>query len=185
MNIRKYRPEDREDLRRICRETCSDEKLLAHDNYLCTKYSDYYTECEPEHIWVLADDDDRAQGYILCCPDRRRYRRAWREEYLRRIRGCGIVYRLLQAHSTWEIGHMGRRGYPAHLHIDISPSFQRAGGGSAMMSALLGQLKEEGVPGIYLGCGLDNEIGNSFYRHCGFRLYKKAIGRNIYTMDLQ
>ena len=185
MRVRKYTPADKEALRQICRDTCSDEKLLAADNYLCTKYSDFYTETCPEHIRVLADEGDTARGYILCCPDWRQYRKAWRETYLRRIRGCGFVYKHLQYHSMWEIRHMGRRGYPAHLHIDIDPGFQRSGGGTAMMDALFGQLREEGVEGIYLGCGLDNEVGNSFYRHYGFTLYKKAIGRNIYTFKLK
>lgn len=185
MKIRKYCSKDFEDVRRICRETCSDENLLRHDTVLCTKYADYYTEAEPEHIWILADDSDRAQGYILCCPDWQHYRKSWKEEYLSRIRGNGIYYRLLQAHTMLEVKSMGKKGYPAHLHIDISPEFQRCGGGSGMMTALLSQLREEGVPGIYLGCGISNEVGNSFYRKYGFTLFESSLGRNVYVMDLK
>lgn len=185
MKIRKYCSKDYQDVRRICRETCEDEKLLAHDTVLCTKYADYYTETEPEHIWILADDSDRAQGYILCCPDWKRYRQAWKSEYFGRIRGNGIVYDLLQYFTMHEVKSMGGKGYPAHLHIDISPAFQRIGGGSAMMTALLGQLRDEGVPGIYLGCGVKNTTGNSFYRKYGFRLLECSLGRNIYVMDLK
>lgn len=184
MIVRKYNPKDSEDVRRICRETCSDEKLLAHDTVLCTKYADYYTETEPGHIWILADDSDRAQGYILCCPDWRRYREAWKKEYWSRIRGNGIVYNLLQTHTMLEVKSMGRKGFPAHLHIDISPDYQRSGGGSAMMSSLLGQLRDEGVSGIYLGCGIKNEVGNSFYRKYGFKLMNSSFGRNIYVYKL-
>ena len=184
MIVRKYCSKDFEDVRRICRETCSDEKLLVHDTVLCTKYADFYTETEPEHIRILADDSDRAQGYLLCCPDWQEYRKAWKDEYFSRIKGNGVFYLLLQTHTMLEVKSMGRKGYPAHLHIDISPDFQHSGGGSAMMTALLNQLRAEGVQGIYLGCGVKNTVGNSFYRKYGFRLLKCSLGRNIYVMDL-
>lgn len=181
LSLRAYLPKDRDELRRICRETCSDEYLLSHENVLYTKYSDYYTESEAENIFVLADEDDRAQGYILCCADSRRYARLWRREYLKRLEGSGL-YKLMSLHTLWETGHMARRGFPAHLHIDISPAYQRMGGGHALVGALKEHLREKGVAGVYLGCGRSNAAGNAFYRKCGFTLYKKGAFRNIFTM---
>lgn len=181
MNVRPYEPRDREDVRRICRETCSDEYLLAHDNVLCTRYADYYTEQEAAHCFVLTDENDRAQGYILCCPDAYRFVRNWRREYFKRIRES-LLYTLLTAHTLREVRRMARRGYSAHLHIDISPAFQRSGGGHALVNALLGHLKAEGVGGVYLGCGRENRVGNAFYRKCGFTLIKHGAFANIYTM---
>ena len=181
MNIRPYEVRDREDIRRVCRETCSDEYLLSHDNVLCTKYADYYTDEEAAHIFVLADDADRAQGYILCCTDASRFVKKWRGEYLKRIRESKL-YVLMTLHTMWEVSMMARKGYKAHLHIDISPAFQRAGGGHRLVAALIEHLKAEGVGGVYLGCGKENAIGNAFYQKCGFELMTKGIFRNIYTM---
>ena len=58
--------------------------------------------------------------------------------------------------------------YPAHLHIDIDPEYQRMGIGKAMMDALLSHYKEKGVKGVMLGVDPENIKGVSFYKKYGF-----------------
>ena len=41
--------------------------------------------------------------------------------------------------------------YPAHLHIDLLPGYQRAGHGRALMTRLLASLAGKGVSAVHLG----------------------------------
>ena len=59
--------------------------------------------------------------------------------------------------------------YPAHLHIDILPEYQRMGLGSQLMDTLTAHLRQKGVCGVMLGVGSKNEKGKSFYKKYGFR----------------
>lgn len=58
---------------------------------------------------------------------------------------------------------------PAHLHIDILPSYQRQGWGRALIGRLVGFLKEEkGLEGVWLGMDPNNLDAGKFYRRLGF-----------------
>ena len=64
MKVRKYEAKDREDIRNVCKVTAGEffqknEKRLEAAAVL---YNDYYSDNEPENIFVLADEDDRAVG---------------------------------------------------------------------------------------------------------------------------
>ncbi len=183
--VRDFLPEDREDVRRICRETCDDPFLLKNEDVLFGKYADYYMNEEPELICILADRDGRAQGYILCSADPDQYISRWRETYLSEISGHGPVNMLLQYHTLWEVRHMEKKGYPAHLHIDISPAYQHAGGGTLLVDTLREKLRKRGIPGLYLGCGEANAKGMHFYRHYGFSAHHRYAGRTVFTIKTE
>ena len=53
--------------------------------------------------------------------------------------------------------------YPAHMHIDILPEFQRKGWGSMLINALFDALRSQGAIGIHLGMARSNTGGRSFY----------------------
>ena len=79
LTIRPYQEKDLGRLREICLETSSfkrnDEKTTA---FLYLMFCDYYALCEPESVFVAADETDTAQGYILCAKDFKTYRRRFR-----------------------------------------------------------------------------------------------------------
>lgn len=182
IKIRDFLPGDVEDVRRICRETCSDSFLLENTDVLYSKYADYYMFEEPEHICILADENDRAQGYVICSADPEKFRRRWKETYMSRIRGHGPVNTLFQYHTLLETRYMAKRGYPAHLHIDISPGFQHCGGGTRLIDALRKKLRVEGINGVYLGCAEANRVGMSFYRKYGFQVSHRYAGRTVFVI---
>lgn len=182
LSVRGFLPRDIEDVRRICRETCSDPFLLANEEVLYAKYADYYMFEEPEQICILADDSGRAQGYVLCSADPEKFRQRWKDDYMKRICGFGAVSSLMQRHTLLETRVMAKKGYPAHLHIDISPSFQHCGGGTMLVDALRQKLAAEGIPGVYLGCAEANVVGMSFYRRYGFKVSHRYAGRTVFVI---
>ena len=58
--------------------------------------------------------------------------------------------------------------YPAHLHIDLLPAYQRAGHGRALMSRLLKTLADKGIPAIHLTMLTANTPARAFYDNLGF-----------------
>jgi GNAT superfamily N-acetyltransferase len=58
--------------------------------------------------------------------------------------------------------------YPAHLHIDLLPAFQRAGWGRKLIVTLLTALRHAGVPRVYLGMLTTNTAAGKFYERLGF-----------------
>jgi GNAT superfamily N-acetyltransferase len=58
--------------------------------------------------------------------------------------------------------------YPAHLHIDLLPAYQRSGHGRKMIVTLLGALHDAGAPGAHLGVLAANTPARAFYHRVGF-----------------
>lgn len=183
LEVRPFRAEDREAVRRICLQTCEDEFLCQNTEMLYLKYADYFTDEEPEHVFVLVDGEEVC-GYILCCAKPAQFRKSWHKTYYRLIRPYGIMQKLLQIHTLLETRIMTGFGYPAHLHIDIDPAHQHMGGGTRLMEALCASLRKEGIRGLYLGCGKENLSANAFYQKFGFHLHHSYGGRNVYTLSL-
>lgn len=59
--------------------------------------------------------------------------------------------------------------YPAHLHIDILPEYQRQGLGRKLMEALWAKLKDDGIPGVHLIMWSKNYEAKKFYLRIGFK----------------
>jgi ribosomal protein S18 acetylase RimI-like enzyme len=57
--------------------------------------------------------------------------------------------------------------YPAHLHINVHPEWQRSGIGSLLFAAYEENLVNHSVQGYHLGVAGNNEVGISFYRKKG------------------
>ena len=166
--IRPYQPKDQENLRHICIETgpaSAMQKGRAQTMLLAT-YCDYYAECEPETCFVIADDGDEAVGYILCAPDYKAYRARFLKDYAPQVKG--LPYKIA-CQGAARMPKRFSKEYPAHLHIDILPDYQRMGLGSQLMDTLTARLREMGIPGVMLGVGAGNVKGRSFYNKYGFQ----------------
>lgn len=101
MTIRPYRPADRDRLRQICRETAAKpfQRTGRTLEAVTLIYNDYFTAYEPDHIFVLADESDRAVGYILCAADYRGFVHRYRTTYLR---WC-CAQRQIRRRACWAI----------------------------------------------------------------------------------
>ena len=182
-SVRKARSGDLENVEYVCRMTAGN---LARTNEIIGKavsktYSTYYIRECTDTSFVLADDNDKAVGYILCEPDYRRYRKVFRKK------DVPVVYSIFKkdGRSAWFLPvpytFFGRK-YPAHLHIDILPEYQNQGYGSVLIKALLDELQRKGIKGIMLIADSDNHGAIRFYERFGFKTLVKSDSINAIIM---
>lgn len=177
MYIRKYKNSDREQVRNICQLTATDPELSADKDLIAALYTEYYTDYEPDNVFILArEGDDLAVGYILCAENYKTYIKNFKKYQLQRVAKLSRKHAWFRRLEFIQERIDGRK-YPAHLHIDLLPEAQRQGWGTRLVDALVAQLKEKGVKGIHLGVGGTNEMGINFYKKYGFTVvhdYGKA-----------
>ena len=174
--IRKYRPEDRERLRYICRETAwdsykKDPKKLETVPIL---YNDYFTEQEPDHIFVAVNENDQAVGYVICSSDAKKFHHLMKTEYRRRaLRMKKSVF------FHWLINLLAfdctPKQYRVHLHIDILPAYQHMGLGTRLLDALSAHLYKNGIEDLSILAVDKRSVGYPFYLHYGFREIRPVV----------
>lgn len=181
--VRAYRAEDRAAVRRICFETgymgASAGWYWRHASSFADIWTGYYTDREPESLWV-ASIGGRVVGYLTGCVDTRRapspadaVKRAMRRDWLFLRPGtAGFFMRaaidMLRFGGAPE-GETHDPLYPAHLHVNLLPEARGSGLGGALMHTWLDHLRSLGVPGCHLGTLHENEHGIGFFLHHGFR----------------
>ncbi|RAJ32009.1 acetyltransferase (GNAT) family protein [Kitasatospora sp. SolWspMP-SS2h] len=179
--VRPYRPTDRAALFDVCvrtgelggdsRQTYPDLDLLPNI------FAAPYAELEPDLSFVL-DDGERAVGYVVATADTPAFVRRFRDEWLptladRYPRPTGAP--ATPSETMIDLMHTPERmvlpelaDYPAHLHIDLLPSHQRAGYGRELIHTLLAALAAKGVPRVHLGMVTANTAARPFYDRLGF-----------------
>ncbi|MBI5116757.1 GNAT family N-acetyltransferase [Candidatus Poribacteria bacterium] len=192
--IRKYRPEDREAVRRICYDTglMGDPIDLYFGCYelFADYWMNYYTDCEPESAFV-AELDGRVIGYLVGCLDTSRQEAIQKTAVLPRIRkklftlGYKIDRRFFKfmwryVRTMWrnEFADEPTDGYPAHLHMNLAEGYRSGGVGSRLIAAFLDYLRANNVKGLHLGTTSHNKLAVPFYKKWGFRL----VSRYPFTM---
>ncbi|MDX6328738.1 MAG: hypothetical protein QOI83_1121 [Streptomycetaceae bacterium] len=179
--IRPYRHEDRAALYDICVRTGHEggdaRHLYSDQELLPSIFAGPYAQLDPDLAFV-ADDGCRAVGYIVGTADTEAFVERYRKEWL-----PALAYRyppperppVTPGEEMTGLMHCPERmvlpelaGYPAHLHIDLLPSHQRAGHGRALMERFLGALADKGVKAVHLGMLTANTPARAFYDHLGF-----------------
>lgn len=184
MTIRPYKEKDKENVRFICLNSNGPCKASEKDiNFLLATYCDYYIEEEGKNCFVAADENDNAVGYILCAENYNNFRKVFCRKYLTRISKRDIKLRLFAFFSDF-FQRVHKKKYPAHLHIDILPQFQRMGLGHMLMDALCGHLKNKGIKGVCLTAGTNNEKGRKFYEKYGFTLLEEIPIAAVYGLEI-
>ena len=165
--IRPYQKKDCSHVQRICLET-------AGARFVDTPYKKraavaafcrYFIDRCPEFCFVAVDEDDIPVGYIICTPTFERWCRYVPEQFL-----TGFPFSIF-----WSLGSMlgavpYLKAYPAHLHINLLPSYQRRGLGRQLMGALERALQEHKCPGVSLCVSKQNPGAMKFYESCGFQV---------------
>lgn len=185
MQIRPYEPRDFEDCRDICYVTADPKQWNTEKKkkILWNLYCDYYVNEEPDVCFVVADENDRAIGYILCAKDHAAYIKRYKEKYYKPLKklSCAMgIFKFFEMRVTKKY----TEEYPAHLHIDIKPEGQRQGFGHKLVDALAAALRQQGIPGVQLGVGAKNEKGVSFYKKYGFTELDRQPGTIVFGLRI-
>ncbi|MFA6866427.1 MAG: GNAT family N-acetyltransferase [Clostridia bacterium] len=171
MQIRKYQVGDKENLRKICIATAPMQKNNNGRILLTLLYNDYYTEFEKDNCFVVADEEDKAVGYIICSEDFTEYKKTFQKVFLPKIKKLSFIAFLTKWITLNTIDKKVGKLYPAHLHIDLLKVAQSQGFGKQLISTLITHLKEKGVTGINLGVSNNNVRAIKFYEKLGFTTY--------------
>ncbi len=181
VSIRPYRKADRQQVQNICIATGG---VLAEraefKDMLLNAFCNYYIERESENCFVAADEEE-AVGYILCAANCDAWVKCFEEAYVNKAENEGLkeFYK-----ATMATPLKYAREYPAHLHIDILPEYQRMGIGFLLMDALIGHLRAAGVRGLMLCVAADNIKGLSFYEKYGFKVLERTSNEIAMGMTL-
>ena len=184
MIIRPYEEKDKENVRFVCLNSDGPCKLNEKgQHFILTTYCDYFIEQEPENCFVAADENDRAVGYILCAENYDKFLKVFRKEYTSRFKKYNLADRIKSiGASFFQLVH--KKEYPAHMHIDILPEYQRMGLGHKLTDALCEHLKKKGIKGINLTMYAGNKKGGGFYRKYGFTLIEDKFSAHVFALKL-
>ena len=182
--VRPYRPTDLPALYDICLRT-ADAGEDASGGYPVRDhelpgaiFAAPYAVLEPGLTFVLDDGRGQAVGYVLGTGDTAGFVKRFRDEWLptvterwpapqgEPVTPTEAMAALLYAPERMVLPDLA--AYPAHLHIDVLPKFQRSGHGRALMAAYLDALAAAGVPAVHLGMLTVNTRARAFYDRLGF-----------------
>jgi GNAT superfamily N-acetyltransferase len=65
--------------------------------------------------------------------------------------------------------------YPAHMHIDIIPEYQKQGYGKALINAFFEAAKSHGAKGVHLDMVEHNVDARAFYERVGFQICTEVL----------
>ena len=149
----------------------------ADDSILPDIFAGPYAELEPGLAFVV-DGGEGAVGYIVGAADTAAFAERFRTEWLPRlgdrhpeaadppVTPTDLMTKVLRHPERMVLPELAE--YPAHLHIDLLPSHQRAGYGRELMWRLLGELSGRGVKAVHLGMLTANTPARAFYDRLGF-----------------
>jgi ribosomal protein S18 acetylase RimI-like enzyme len=172
--LRESKPTDEHDIAKIIM-ACHWKKPVADHEMLALRWIRQYLVTELHNGYILEHpDSSRAVGYIICASDTISYENEFEITYLPMLHSrfeelAQQNYEFLEENR--KLLFFNRRqdigfdvtDYPAHLHINILPEYQRSGYGGLLLSALEENLRSRGVRGYHLGTGANNTKGISFY----------------------
>lgn len=151
-SIRPYRSEDKPMLRHICKETAW-ESYKTDPNKLESVpilYNDYFTEQEPQYVFVIADISDTAKGYIICSADYEKFVSQMTTTYTERVMKVAPAEKALLDGFLTALEQIKDR--PVHIHIDMLPECQRRGLGTQLIYTLCKALQKDGYDNLSICC---------------------------------
>jgi GNAT superfamily N-acetyltransferase len=179
--IRRYEQQDLEDLYEICVRTANaggDARgMYDSDKLVGDIFAAPYAILEPDLAFVL--DDGGPVGYVLGTADTAAFARKYRERWIPTTRGryeeprsapTTPTERMLAAHFNPErmLVEEAITGYPAHLHIDLLPPYQRQGYGRQLIVTWLGAARAAGAPAVHVSMITANVRVRPFYDRLKF-----------------
>ena len=187
--VRKYRESDRDAVRDICYRTGlmgeSAESYWPHKESFVELWTSYYTDEEPESLYV-ATINDVVVGYLTGCMDtasapRPAERFAAILERYELWNQPGVAEYLIRAKqdsandTEHPKGELLDPRWPAHLHINLLPEARGTGLGALLMKQWQDHLRQAGVPGCHLGTIAENTRAIGFFERMGFEKYGRPV----------
>jgi ribosomal protein S18 acetylase RimI-like enzyme len=188
--IRNLLPKDEDRLMEICYLTGNP---ILDDKYLFgLRWCLYYLWHQPENSFAAADrGTDEMVGFMVGALDTAAQEQHYRQVMVPEVKRCWKRYhpKTLRAWAGYLLLRLPEISifnslyaeYPAHLHINIHPDYQRQGIGQRLFQAYEANLARHKIPGYHLLVGADNQVGISFYRKLGLTELKKfpAVGKSL------
>ena len=181
ISLRQSRTTDEHDIAKIIM-ACHWKTPIADHEMLALRWIRQYLVTEPHNGYVLEHSiTSSVVGYITCASDTIAYENEFEKTYLPKLKDRyeelekqSFEYieenrKLLFFRRNQDIGFDAAE-YPAHLHINILPEYQRSGYGGLLLSAYEDNLRSRGLQGYHLGTGSNNTKGISFYHKHGLEL---------------
>jgi GNAT superfamily N-acetyltransferase len=180
--IRPYQPADRDAVYDVCLRTGDAggdaTGKYPDDDVIPDIYAGPYLYLEPGLAFV-ADDGARAVGYVIGTTDTERFVRRYREEWLPTMAAKygppgdppasaydDVLDRLYRPERML-VAELAC--YPAHLHIDLLPRYQRSGYGRRLIEAFIEAAARAGASGTHVAVAGTNTGAHEFYQRVGFR----------------
>jgi len=157
-------------------------------------HTECYVKYHREDAFVAYDKaDGRVVGYVLGARDTALHDRLFKRHMVWRITLRSFLVSWWKHPESFRQARMWSRlrddmaapyytRYPAHLHIDILPEYQRMGIGESLMRIFEEHMASHGVPGIHLITSNRNAKALSFYRKIGYVMLEESAG--AYWLDL-
>ena len=176
--IRPYRPADRPAVYDVCVRTADaggDARgQWSTDDLMPDLFAGPYVDLEPERAFVL-DDGGQVVGYVIGTADTPAFVRTWRERWTPRLAARYPAPPTAAEEAVLALGLRPERmllpelaAFPAHVHIDLLPSHQRAGHGRALVDTFRAAAATAGAPALHVGMVTGNRAARAFYDRLGF-----------------
>ena len=188
IEIRKYKEEYKNDIRKICADTAkgSFAKKPKKREAVCLTYIDYYLEYEPENVFVAYDiETNFACGYIVCSTNSDLYQEKFKKEYLPKIKKNSFILYLFTK-ICLRVSKKLDEKYSGGFHINIDSNYQGKKIGNLLLTACGQNLISKNVNYMYLVTENRKTRGYGFYMHFGFKETQKYfLGSLCLTYDLK
>lgn len=188
ISVRPYQRKDADMVQMIC-IVCSGLRrpTLKRRNFSLLTYCNYYIEQEPKNCFVAVDTDEDGEekvvGYVLCSEDCYRFASDFRDKYLPEIKKLGRTGFAIARGEAVDYGKFATF-FPAHMHINVMPAYQRQGIGTMLTKTLVEHLKEKSVKGVLLKTDKKNMKCLKFCIKFGFENLGKIPGGYAMGFDL-
>lgn len=200
VRVRGYRPEDLDDLYRICLLTAdsgADATALYRSPRLPGEiWAAPYGLFEPDLAFV-AEDSEGVGGYVLGALDTRAFDDRLERDWWPALRvrhpqpspadaaelSGPEQFALHDIHQPWRTDADLTARFPSHLHIDLLPRLQGRGLGRRLMDTLVAALRARGSRGLHLFVSRRNVRAIEFYRHIGLTELP-VTDATVFALDL-
>jgi GNAT superfamily N-acetyltransferase len=184
------------------RQTAAPELIKAGDPVL--HYASYvwcrpYLILEPATCYVVDDGEGRAVGYILGVPDTPAFVKKYKASYIPYLSSQGLEKPGPEQSVEWNdnLPNALRRlmfdpdgmlhqdfpqltgSWPAHLHIDVLPVYQKLGYGRLLVESFCNAAQKQGAKGVHLIMAAANEEAGKFYTRIGFTRFPYVLDNGI------